>query len=308
MIESLRAGLSSRRGLVRKGSALLLRVPRAVRARSVAADQQLATPAVFVNSFPKSGTHLLSQLVAGLPDRAEFGTFLASMTSSYRFRERTAGDVARMIQGIVPGETVRGHLFYDPLSDRMLCAKNIVHYFIYRDPRDVVVSEAHYLREMNRWHRLHPYFRKLESMAEAIKLSITGFERPVAGIDYPNIAERFARYRGWLDCDDCMDVRFEDLISDRRPTIAQQMAHFYAERSTTDCDVHACVRTMLACVAPHKSHTFRSGKKAGWKREFNAEHRRLFDEVAGELLVELGYEPGRTATRAAAAPYVQASA
>ena len=42
-----------------------------------------------------------------------------------------------------------------------LAKKNVVHYFVYRDPRDVVISEAHYLREMNRWHRLAPYFRKL---------------------------------------------------------------------------------------------------------------------------------------------------
>jgi hypothetical protein len=48
---------------------------------------------------------------------------------------------------------------------------------------------------------------------------------------------------------------------------------------------------MAAHVDPHKSHTFRSGKKAGWQKEFTPEHRRRFAEVAGDLLVQLGYEP-----------------
>jgi hypothetical protein len=48
---------------------------------------------------------------------------------------------------------------------------------------------------------------------------------------------------------------------------------------------------MASHLDPQKSHTFRSGKKAGWQREFTAEHRRQMDEVAGELLIQLGYEP-----------------
>jgi hypothetical protein len=48
---------------------------------------------------------------------------------------------------------------------------------------------------------------------------------------------------------------------------------------------------MTESIAPHKSHTFRSGKKAGWQREFTAQHRRVFAELAGDLLIELGYEP-----------------
>jgi sulfotransferase 6B1 len=55
--------------------------------------------------------------------------------------------------------------------------------------------------------------------------------------------------------------------------------------------VAACAEAMAAHVDPHKSHTFRSGKKAGWRKEFTAEHRRRFSEIAGDLLIQLGYEP-----------------
>jgi hypothetical protein len=143
---------------------------------------------------------------------------------------------------------------------------------------------------MNRWHRLAPYFRKLATMEDAITLSITGLTPPISGLEYPNIAARFARYQGWLHCDDCLAIRFEDLASEQRPEIIRQIAQFYARHSATQIDIQACVENMTARIAPEKSHTFRSGKKAGWQTEFTAEHRRLFDAVAGELLIELGYE------------------
>lgn len=286
----LENGLSSRNGFVRKGSATLLAVPKWVRSWRVNDGELAALPPVLANSFPKSGTHLLVQIVDGLDDRVNYGTFLASEISSFQFRERTARNTCRFIRRFVPGEIIRGHLFYDPQFARQLAERNVVHYFIYRDPRAVVVSEAHYLREMNPWHRLHRYFRRVGSIDEAIALSIDGLNPPVAGISYPNIAARFARYEGWLAEPNCMAIRYEDLLSEQQPALIRKMAEFYAERSTTSCDVEACVGKMSSSIAPQRSHTFRSGKRTGWRSEFTAEHSRRFVEVAGDLLIRLGYE------------------
>jgi hypothetical protein len=286
----LRSGLSSRNGFVRKGAAAALRVPRFWHGMRACADEYLQAPPVFANSFPKSGTHLLFQIVDGLPNSTNYGAFLASMTSSFRFRERLPENASRFIHSFVPGEIVRGHLFFHAQNAADLRDKNIVHYFVYRDPRAVVVSEAHYLRNMNRWHRLAPYFRKLVSMDEAIMLSIRGFDPPVARLEYPNIAARFARYAGWLNRDDCLALRFEDMASDSRSAVIRRMAEFYAGHCHSPIDIEACVRAMTASIAPQKSHTFRSGKKSGWQQEFTAEHRRAFDQLAGKLLIELGYE------------------
>jgi hypothetical protein len=290
MMRLFQNGLSSGNGFVRKGAAAALRIPRLwQRVRARPGDYRAAPP-VLANSFPKSGTHLLFQMVDGLPNSTNYGAFLASMTSSFRFRERSPENASRFIQSFVPGEIVRGHLFFHPQNGADLRDKNVVHYFVYRDPRAVVVSEAHYLREMNRWHRLAPYFRQLRSMDEAIMLSIRGFDPPIAGIEYPNIAARFARYAGWLNRDDCLALRFEDMASVSRPTVIRRMAEFYAARCSAPVDMEACIAAMTASIAPQKSHTFRSGKKSGWQQEFTAEHRRAFDELAGELLIELGYE------------------
>ena len=290
-MQSLRNALSSHNGFVRKGARAVLLVPKWAAGRQAVRDDFAKHPPVLANSFPKSGTHLLVQILEGLPDRANYGEFLGSVISSFQFRERTAENTCRFIRRFVPGEIVRGHLYFDPRYAEQLAERNVVHYFIYRDPRDVVVSEAHYLREMNRWHRLTPYFRKLESIDDAIMLSINGLEPPVAGIDFPNIAERFARYRGWLSDSGCFTLKFEDLISERRPELIQQLAEFYVRQSGVTLDLAACVAEMSGRIAPQKSHTFRSGKKAGWQREFTAAHRERFAEIAGDLLVELGYEP-----------------
>jgi hypothetical protein len=287
----LHDALSSRNGFVRKGARALLTVPRWLDSRSAAGQDFFMRPPVLANSFPKSGTHLLFQIVDRLPNCTNYGAFLASMTSSFQFRERSPESASRFIRSFVPGEIVRGHLFYDPQNEADLAAKNVVHLFVYRDPRAVVVSEAHYLREMNRWHRLAPYFKRCTSMEDAIMLSITGFEPPIAGLEYPNIASRFARYRGWLDSDDCLSLRFEDLVGEGQQAMIRRVAEFYARHCATPLDIDACVAAMTASIAPEKSHTFRSGKKAGWRTEFTAEHRRRFDALAGDLLIELGYEP-----------------
>jgi hypothetical protein len=47
---------------------------------------------------------------------------------------------------------------------------------------------------------------------------------------------------------------------------------------------------LIEAIQPRKSHTFRSGKTGGWKEYFTEEQKALFKEVAGDLLVRLGYE------------------
>ncbi len=176
MLKCLQNRLTSRNGLVRKGAAIALRVPKWWHDLRIHRDAYSSSPPIFANSFPKSGTHLLLQIVEGFPNTSNYGEFLSSMTSSFLFRRRSPENAGRVISKFLPGEIIRGHLFFNPANAADLKRNNTVNYFIYRDPRDVVVSEAHYLRSMNRSHRLAPYFRELSSIEAAIELSITGFK------------------------------------------------------------------------------------------------------------------------------------
>lgn len=257
----LQDGLTHRNGFVRKGTTLALQLPRLL--RRARAEDYLATPPILANSVPKSGTHLLYQIAKDLG--TNYGNFLSSMTSSFRFRERSPENVIRYINGIVPGEVVRGHLFYDPRYSEALKRKNVVHYFIYRDPRDVVISEARFL-QVHRWHKLHRYFRDAD---DPIMLAIEGISH-----DYPDIGTRFHRYEGWLSDENCLAIRFEDLRSD--PNVIRRMAEFHRGEGS------------VGRIEPHKSHTY-TGRHSDWEREFTNAHNRRFKEVAGDLLERLGY-------------------
>jgi len=289
MLRILEQGLHHPSGLVRKGCAFVLQGPKRLSRGRSRLEEYAATPPVLANSFPKSGTHLLDQIVDALPQRRNYGAFLSSMTSSFQFRPRNLASVARFIGTTTPGELVRAHLFFDEDYARELKALNFVHYFIIRDLRDVVLSEANYLRSQNRWHRLHRYFRQAPTLEDAITLSIRGFPELAPRIDYPDIGRRFEKYAGWLDHPDVFVVRFEELTSNRRQEALCGMADFSAARSQMPVDVEKLADAMAANIDPLRSHTFRKAKSGGWREQFTAEHRRLFENVAGDLLRRHGF-------------------
>jgi len=281
-------GLHNRLGPVRKATAALLRIRRMGERWRGAGRDAAAPPAVMANSFPKSGTHLLEQVLDSLPGVRNFGVFLSSMTSSWAFRERTKESTLRVIDSVLSGELLRAHLFYDEAYEAAMRRKGIAHYFIFRDPRDVVVSEAYYLKDMNRWHRLHRLMKTLDAGA-AITMAITGASRDT-GLYYPNISDRFARYAGWLDSPHTYAVRFEDLRSERLAECVSAMVQVFETLHPDRIAKGRVVRNAMAHINPERSHTFRQGGSSAWRREFNAEHKTLFKKVAGQLLIDLGYE------------------
>ena len=56
------------------------------------------------------------------------------------------------------------------------------------------------------------------------------------------------------------------------------------------CGANSRMALRMSVIQPKKSHTFRLGKTGGWKEYFTEEHKKLFKDVAGDLLVRLGYE------------------
>jgi hypothetical protein len=290
MLHSLEQGLHHRSGLVRKGCALLLQAPKSLAQLRALEDDFCLSPPVLANSFPKSGTHLLDQIISALPDRRNYGAFLSSMTSSFRFTRRTPQESQRFLKSTAPGEIVRAHLFHDLEVCEAAVGNRFVHYFIYRDLRDVVLSEAHYYRSINRWHRLHHRFRDASSMDEALMLAIEGIEDPTGRVYYPDIGTRFKHYEPWTSSSEVFAVRFEELTGDRRDGVVQSMIEYYLQRSSRQGDVDALSCQAIANITPEKSHTFRKGKKGGWREAFNERHRDAFKRLAGDLLVKHGYE------------------
>ena len=281
-------GLTSKNPFVRKATAAALLVPRACAKASGNSPEYERRCPVLANSFPKSGTHLLQQIVRGISGLRDYGVLLSSMTSSFQFCERTPGNMVQCLRRIVPGEMLRGHVQYHESYASVLRERRVVHYFIYRDPRDVVLSEARYLAKMNRWHRLHSYFRNL-SDEEAILLSINGIKDTIA-LRYPDVAERFAKFHGWLHCPDTLAIKFEDLRGDKRDWAICEISQFYVDRAAIVLSTEKLAAQMANSIDPTKSHTMRVGRSGGWRDEFSVRCKDRFKKVTGDLLIELGYE------------------
>lgn len=251
---------------------------------------QAGWPVLLGISFPKSGTHLLDQILLGFSRVAPFSRRLHSFYAEYEGesgRKRDPEQAVRWLQSLGPGDIASAHLFARSEAVSRVCRPAFVPYFIFRDPRDVVVSHVFYVTDMEPKHVHHAFYQSLPDFDARLKVSILG--RPDADIEFPAIAGRFAPYLGWLDQPSVLKIHFEDLIHDRAGTLNRIIDHFL-ERVPLPMDRGLLLESLEASINPSKSPTFRSGKTGEWKKHFTDGHKKIFKEVAGDLLIRLGYE------------------
>jgi hypothetical protein len=113
---------------------------------------------------------------------------------------------------------------------------------------------------------------------------------PDSEIAFPDIRQRFEPYLGWLDQPKVLCLRFEDFILDREATLGQVYDHAIRLGFPSLLQRDRSIQLLEESINPQRSPTFRSGKVGGWRDQFSPENKALFKEVAGDLLVQLGYE------------------
>ncbi|MBI5351080.1 MAG: sulfotransferase domain-containing protein [Chloroflexi bacterium] len=241
-------------------------------------------------SFPKSGTHLLDQILLGFSNVAPFSKRLHSFYAEYEGGsgvKRSPEQALAWLDTLRPRDVASAHLFAREDAVKRVCSPAFVPYFIFRDPRDVVVSHVFYVTDMEARHVHHEYYQTLPDFNARLNVSILG--RMDIDIEFSNIADRFAPYLGWLDQPEVMTIHFEDLIQDRAATLTRVMEHFL-KRTSLQTSRQLILDSLETSINPKKSPTFRSGKTGEWKKYFTAEHKKIFKDAAGDLLVKLGYE------------------
>jgi hypothetical protein len=241
-------------------------------------------------SFPKSGTHLLDQILLGFANVAPYAKHVHSFYAEYEGesgKKREPQQALDWLDSLRPCDVASAHLFARPEAVSRVTSPRFIPYFIFRDPRDVVVSHVFYVTEMESRHVHHAYYQSLPDFDARLKVSILG--RPDAGVEFPNIAERFAPYLGWLDQPQVLTIHFEDLIQDRVRALNRIIDHFLA-RVSLQSTRQLILDSLESAINPTKSPTFRSGKTGEWKKHFTDEHKKIFKESAGDLLITLGYE------------------
>lgn len=253
-------------------------------------------PVLFGVTYPKGGTHLLQQILVGFADVAPFSRSISGYFPPYPFYleyERAAGcrrtpeEALSWMDSLRPGSLASTHLHARTEAIQCLSAPRFAPYFVYRDPRDVVVSHVFYVTDMDPSNLSHDYYKSLPDFDTRLAVTILG--APDWEIEFPDFAERFAPYLGWLDAPGVLAVRFEDLIEDRTAALNRVIDHLLV-RTDLRAPRQAVLDAIQRSINPTKSLTFRSGKTGEWRQYFTEDHTKMFKDVAGDLLIRLGYE------------------
>ncbi|HLO32986.1 MAG TPA: sulfotransferase domain-containing protein, partial [Anaerolineales bacterium] len=181
-----------------------------------------------------------------------------------------------------------GYVEASPENVAYLCQPERVNYFIYRDPRDLLVSQVFFATDMHEEHGMHEYYQSLPDFGERLKVAITGID--LAGLYMVGVKQRYAGVFQWLEQEHVMCIRFEDLIHNREATLDAMLDEIESTGYKIPTPRQKALSILAEAIQPDKSHTFRSGKTGGWREHFTDEHKQLFKAVAGDLLVRLGYE------------------
>lgn len=247
-------------------------------------------PPIFGNAKPKSGSHLLLQVLGGFTQIMPYKYVDADpvRTITKEGRRKTKEEILDELRRVPQGVIGWGYVDATPENASFLTEAGRVNYFIYRDPRDMLVSQVFFATDMHEEHGMHDYYNSLPDFGERLKVAITGIDRD--GLKMVSVKQRYEGVFQWLAQKNVMCIRFEDLINNRDATLHSMLDEVEKTGYKIPTPREKALSVLVEAIQPGKSHTFRSGKTGGWKQHFTDEHKSLFKEVAGDLLVRLGYE------------------
>jgi hypothetical protein len=247
-------------------------------------------PPIFGNSKPKSGSHLLWQILNGFTQIMPYKYVEAEPVRTIkkdggrRTADRIAGDLRHIPKGVIGW----GYVEASPENVAVLCQPGRVNYFIYRDPRDLLVSQVFFATDMHEEHGMHEFYKSLPDFGERLKVAITGIDRD--GLKMVSVRQRYKGVFEWLEQPHVMCLRFEDLVDERDATLNAMLDEVEKTGYKIPTPRAEALETLVQSIQPKKSQTFRSGKTGGWCEHFTEEHKSLLKDVAGDLLIRLGYE------------------
>lgn len=261
-------------------------------------------PRLYVNGFPKSGLHYLELMVGALLDPSRVGTKGTPDLGTYKYNSWTNQlmDPRRYLWRLTcleRGSYLKGHSGHMDEIEAVMFWANIGHIFIYRDLRDVAVSQTyHILSDDNRLAHPHrDFFKMLGGFDEVLSAVIEGIG------PYPGVVDRWEKFAHWLDVNWVMSIKFEELRSEPEEwckaicnyalynathLLDGKVANFTYGEGTRD----ELVEKMIArSEETHLSVTYRKGESGEWQDKFTEEHKALWKQHdPNGWVVRLGYE------------------
>jgi hypothetical protein len=112
---------------------------------------------------------------------------------------------------------------------------------------------------------------------------------PKGSLRRASIREQYERYLPWMSRPGVHVVRYEQLVGRPEQELGEMLAHLRRFGFVSGKADQAFVSRLRERMSPAKSETFRKGGAGGWREHFTDRNRAQFEEVAGDLLQELGY-------------------
>jgi sulfotransferase 6B1 len=248
------------------------------------------TPSVLGNAMPKSGSHLIIQILQGLTKIGPFvNPGLPPVNRSEDNQKLPDDQILINLHRMKPGDIAYGYIKALSPFTKLLTEKGRATIFVYRDPRDMIISHVFYATEMHPGHGMHQYYNnELTTMEERINAAIEGVQEP--GSELSPIYEKYQSYLGWLDIPDVLSLRFEDIILDQHATIDNILDYLIIRGLDLSGKRQNAIDILQKSIAPKRSGTFRKGKPGNWREHFTDKNKILFKEQTDDLLLRLGYE------------------
>lgn len=241
-------------------------------------------PQVLITSIPKCGTNLLRCCIE----------LICEQTTFEWCKKFTILKNEQMINS--SAFTFMSHAFYAPCNIKQIFNKPWRTFFIYRDPRDQIVSMAHWIR---RKPKLRPASIYSEMNIDELILELIERNAPVYSLlfegeeikDMHGIADFYALYMPWKQHPDVYTTRFETLVGPLGGGDAEiQLTEIMNIAAHMNMPI---MRKQAMYVAENlfgNGYTFNEGQIGSWKKYFNKKHKQAFKKIAGQLLIDLGYE------------------
>jgi len=175
---------------------------------------------------------------------------------------------------------------------------NIGHIFIYRDLRDVAVSQAYHITsdDCRLAHEHKSFFKMFDNFDEVLKAVITGIG------PYPGVVSRWKMYAPWLDVNWVMSLKFEDLKNDLEDCckaitnyVLYNATHLLEDKIADFTFGEGAQEQLIEKMVEqskktHLSVTYRKGQSGEWQTHFKQEHIDLWMKNDPDNWIEkLGY-------------------
>jgi hypothetical protein len=262
--------------------------------------------AYYLNGFPKSGLHLLAAMMLPVakPLMDQDGPFDKPWAGSFQDNSWTANwakmePLAYKLGRMTAGTFLKGHTGHNETIERYLYLLGAAHIFIYRDLRDVAVSQTFHILNSEDERFAHPdreLYADLGDFGDSLMAVIEGIGK------YPGVLARWELYAPWLDVAWVHKIRFEDAVRDTEGVAErvlvyglERVAQVFQKRPVVNREVFdLLVRQMADAARARKySPTYRRGEPGEWREHFTEQHIEAFVRTdANGWLEKLGYEEG----------------